>query len=101
MCSQVCCRSTPWVLPAEDQLQKVLSSEAQARARVAELERQNREVEQSFAAHENRLAESEVGTYRDLERLGEEKAHLGEPAAVQWFEEAPGPVHSRIHAGPA
>ncbi len=59
----------------------MLSSEAQARARVAELERQNHEVEQSFAAHENRLAESEVATYHDLERLGEEKSQLGEPSA--------------------
>eukprot|EP00891_Asterochloris_glomerata_P007936 jgi/Astpho2/7936/fgenesh1_pg.00118_%23_37_t len=60
----------------QDQLQKVLSSEAQARARVAELERQNHEVEQSFAAHEYRLAQNEVATYHDLERLGEEKSQL-------------------------
>ena len=60
----------------------MLSSEAQARARIAELERQNHEVEQSFAAHENRLAENEVATYRDLKRLEEEKSQLGESCAV-------------------
>ena len=61
----------------------MLSSEAQARARVAELERHNHEVEQSFAAHEYRLAQNEVATYHDLERLGEEKSQLGEPSAAQ------------------
>ena len=100
MCSQVL-PLMPWVPPAEDQLQKVLSSEAQARARVAELERQNHEVEQSFAAHENRLAQNEVATYHDLTRLEEERSELGEPGVVLWAEGESGQVNSCMCAKPA
>ena len=79
----------------------MLSSEAQARARVAELERQNHEVEQSFAAHEYRLAQNEVATYHDLERLGEEKSQLGEPSAAQRLRGRLDQLHSGRQAWPA